>query len=1301
LPDIKCDSFSGEGVSNLEFHSFISQFDNIIGLRTNLTNSIKFTYLRSYLRGYALKLVQHLQITDQNYLTALDLLKSEFLNKPALVEDLLQRLLDLKPKPDQSLLETKIFINEIRCLVSDLQAYEYDFLNDKAGNILISHIIFHKLPTIFQQEIVRKLNDNHPSLQAIFDNYADIVRTINLKSSKHASDTASRPPPSSQSSKWPDRKISSFQSKTINRSNTVKQYKPSLPANNSSVKQCKFCNSTGHTMYHCKKYSGLESRKSRCSELNLCHNCTSKQHTADNCRLPLDFQCYDCGSTSHISALCTGQTVKTSTYFCSNSASDLGGTYLLPFISITVGYANKSTKIRCLLDFGSQRSYVSPRVLELLNICEKKSSSIMINTFVDSACRDFLETSVSLHLGNQKFVLPVLVNDEFDLSFCVNGLPTAHDNISQRFNLTEKIRSENVVLDGLLGVDALQCFADMQTVDCLGGKAIKLPFGIVPYGNVDNFLTGPQLESKYANSRISSGTDACVDSSTVNFVLNPVKSYFDPISSVISDSVVESNLDKMFSAEAIGIEEDISDFDKLKIEEFTENIEKIDGYYNVHLPWNDNIAEVKSNYSACVGILDRVLDKLNKAGLYEEYNDVLDKQLCDSIIEEVSLEDVDVNDHVWIPHRPVIRESGTTKLRVVLNCSLKLGGSPSLNEAAYPGVDLLTDLFQLLIKTRGNDYLVMSDIKSAFLMIKLSKLSDRNKFSILWRDKDGKLIAYRYKTIVFGYISSPFILNYVIKHHLNSFPSDLCNEILYSNMYVDNLFFTGDDSAQLHDMYNECYSRMQAGGFHLRSWCTNCSTLQPVFVDDGVSTDPDDTAQKLLGYKYVPEKDVMMINNPKIDKESSLVTKRKILSEISCIFDPLGLGLPVTVKAKLLLREVWASKVEWDVPISPKLAEEWVKVRSELASLQAVEFPRKAYAHESTMYVFCDSSKECYGFSVYLRDESNGTCRLLFAKAKTAPLKSRTVPTLELLSVHLALKCLPSLLSPLRGKIKDIIISVDAQVVLTWLLTGKVKTKNVFARNRIKDIAEMRQHVKEDHNLEISFRYIPTDQNPADLVTRGLSFKDFQVQKSLWLHGPKFLNLEPVQWPVRSLGCLSAESKVLALNITNPVECALPVDKYSNVNKLFNVVSLVLRFITKARRKVRTRLELLNNARALCIKQEQSRFFAQEIEFLSSDKISCIPPLVRNLNIFVDDQGLLRTRGRYDQCKLFPYNIANPIVLPRQSNLTRVLIEDTHVQQKHLGVASTLAALRKKGLWVPRGRATVRSVLINCIACKN
>jgi hypothetical protein len=87
-----------------------------------------------------------------------------------------------------------------------------------------------------------------------------------------------------------------------------------------------------------------------------------------------------------------------------------------------------------------------------------------------------------------------------------------------------------------------------------------------------------------------------------------------------------------------------------------------------------------------------------------------------------------------------------------------------LNEDAYPGIDLLTDLAQLLIKFRIGNHVLLSDIKQAYLQIKLKKDEDQNMFSFLVMEK-GRLVPYRYTSIVFGFVASPFIFNCILKLH--------------------------------------------------------------------------------------------------------------------------------------------------------------------------------------------------------------------------------------------------------------------------------------------------------------------------------------------------------------------------------------------------------------------------------------------------------------------------------------------------------------------------------------------------------
>ena len=102
----------------------------------------------------------------------------------------------------------------------------------------------------------------------------------------------------------------------------------------------------------------------------------------------------------------------------------------------------------------------------------------------------------------------------------------------------------------------------------------------------------------------------------------------------------------------------------------------------------------------------------------------------------------------------------------------------------------------------------------------------------------------------------------------------------------------------------------------------------------------------------------------------------------------------------------------------------------------------------------------------------------------------KSLLTLELLAVYLALKCLKSLFKTIcHIKIKIIFKAFDAQVVLAWLLSSKVNYKNTFVSNRLKDINLNQEELFSKYGLTLYFKYVPSLQNPADLITRGLSFK--------------------------------------------------------------------------------------------------------------------------------------------------------------------------------------------------------------------
>ena len=239
--------------------------------------------------------------------------------------------------------------------------------------------------------------------------------------------------------------------------------------------------------------------------------------------------------------------------------------------------------------------------------------------------------------------------------------------------------------------------------------------------------------------------------------------------------------------------------------------------------------------------------------------------------------------------------------------------------------------------------------------------------------------------------------------------------------------------------------------------------------------------------------------------EPAANTKRKIWAQTSAVSDPLSLCLPVTIKGRLLLCDFLKQKLGWDDAISKDLWTRRKVLCQELVLLYSFEFPRQVFSdcNPADLYVFCDASNAAYGFAVYVVHGYKSA--LLFSKAKVASTMAKPLPTLELLSVYLALKCLKNVFEVFcRLDIKNLYVAVDAQIILAWLLSIKASQKNIFVANRLKDISLLKNEILSwmcQWNLNMFQQW----EHNLLILLQG----DWPRRR-----GPTWLRDSPVSWPV-------------------------------------------------------------------------------------------------------------------------------------------------------------------------------------------
>ncbi|XP_075217850.1 uncharacterized protein LOC142322659 [Lycorma delicatula] len=87
---------------------------------------------------------------------------------------------------------------------------------------------------------------------------------------------------------------------------------------------------------------------------------------------------------------------------------------------------------------------------------------------------------------------------------------------------------------------------------------------------------------------------------------------------------------------------------------------------------------------------------------------------------------------------------------------------------------------------------------------------------------------------------------------------------------------------------------------------------------------------------------------------------------------------------------------------------------------------------------------------------------------------------------------------------------------------------------------------------------------------------------------------------------------------------------------------------------------------------------------------------IKSLNPFVNNQQLLRVGGRISNSNLC-YEQKHPILLPAKGRLTKLIVEQKHINQLHAG-PQLLACIRKK-FWPLNGCNVVCKIVQSCVKC--
>ncbi|XP_064637866.1 uncharacterized protein LOC135494045 [Lineus longissimus] len=135
------------------------------------------------------------------------------------------------------------------------------------------------------------------------------------------------------------------------------------------------------------------------------------------------------------------------------------------------------------------------------------------------------------------------------------------------------------------------------------------------------------------------------------------------------------------------------------------------------------------------------------------------------------------------------------------------------------------------------------------------------------------------------------------------------------------------------------------------------------------------------------------------------------------------------------------------------------------------------------LHVFTDASELSFAASAYLRYpiEDGYNSSLLASKSRVAPLKMLSIPRLELQGALIGSRLVGTLETELNLPIKRKVYWTDSEIVLKYI-NNPARRFKPFVANRVAKILV---------NTDVSeWRHVPTDQNPADISSRGLKLRE-------------------------------------------------------------------------------------------------------------------------------------------------------------------------------------------------------------------
>lgn len=1292
------------GLSQIPFPTFDGKYENwfrfkalfqeIMAKHPNEADATKLYHLDKALVSGARGAINQQTLNDNDYNGAWKLLMEKFENLRTIIDIHINGLLNLKNMSKGTANELKFTVAECVRHVDALKFYKKDVTG--MSEIMIVNLLVDKLDgetrKLWEATIPHGCLPKYDETIAFLQSRCSILERVEVSEAHSAA------------------KLTKVRSTTAIKNIAGKAH--TATAEGVTNDNCMVCNNN-HTIYKCTEFKNMpvEARFEKAKQLGICFNCLQKRHRTIDCKSK--WKCSICDKRHH---------------------------YLLHFVKKEC-ITNEVTDTNVAIESTQKESYENDMNMTGSSLCHISTArQIILSTaivYIADVRGSLHEARVLLDSGSQlNFISEqmaiVLGLKRESVNAPIVGINETKTNA--KFQMRAKIKSMNGTYATeikFLIVPKVTCSLPQTAFDI---SKWNLPAGVkfadprfnVP-GRID-LLIGAEIFFELINDgqiRMSNDLPLLQETKLGWIVSGPVATPSVSLYAAFhhcTDNELNENVDDMlrkfweieecFVSSSETLENQHCEKHFIDTHTRDEN-----GRYGVMLPFRNTALCLGRSKHLALKRFEKLEQKLNRfPDIKTEYVKFINeyKMLghCQEINDNENEFDEDGKSY-YLPHHCVIKsQSSTTRLRVVFDASAKSTTNVSLNDILITGPVVQNDLISIIMRFRTFRFAFTADLSKMYRQVRVHQ--DQTSYQrILWRSSTNECIkTYELLTLTYGTASAAYlatrVLNQLANDECENFP--IASKVLREDFYVDDVLSGADTCADAIEKQRQLILLLNSGGFHIHKWCANVAELlEDIPVEDRekfMSFEGNDANNtiKALGILWNPIDDEFMFQaNLIID--DAVVTKRKVLSIIAKLFDPLGLIGPVIVWAKLFMQELWKLRLQWDDQLPNEMIIRWHEFCTNLSLLKNMKIRRFVMienADRIEIHGFADASLRAYGACVYICSWKCGKpyMQLFSSKSKVSPINSTTpeelkIPRLELNAALLLSKLIDKILNSTKIE-ADVKLWSDSRIVLAWLKKSPSQL-NVYVANRITKIQQL--------TYEHTWHYVPTKLNPADVISRGRLPNKF-INDTLWHNGPQELLINEKTIVSNDEFFLTNEkipelrNEMLALP-TIKIERFEPLYKFESFRKTQRIFAYVNRFIhnmviavrkNSDRRFGRLTIIEIRLATVMIFRRVQLESFCDEIRGQIGRN-----NIMLNLNPFIDKDGLLRVGGRIGNADI-SYDKRHQIILPSNNHVTKSLILALHYENAHIGMNGLLAIVRQR-FWPIRAKKMIRKIVRQCIDC--